>query len=124
MSYNINSSEYLSGGPLKISRGKAREILDEIGWDEGSGEIAECNFLDELDLNPKLDQDELLEIKSPWWSGEHSGGTYGVLQKRVLPHTKGTAIILFTWEGGDSRTALRVADGKVTVKKVKVTADE
>ena len=118
MSYNIDHCEYLKGGPLKIKRSKAAGLREEL-----RGRLAEGNFLDALDLSRKLHQNEMLDITRPWWYGESSGNTYETLQEEVLTQTVGEAIILFVWEGGDSRTALHVKDGKVTEKKVKITAD-
>ena len=118
MSYNIDHCEYIKGGPLKIKRGKAAELLEELEDD-----LPESHLLDELDLRRVLDQEELLEIEHPAWSGCSSGNTYDILKEKVLPHTIGNATILFIWEGGDSRTALLVKDGTVTDKKVKITTE-
>ena len=114
MSYNIDHVGYIDGGRLKIQRGKAQELLKELG-----DEIPEDNFFDVLDLSIMLDHEEMLSIENPWWYGEWSGNTYDVLKKKILPHTQGKATLLFVWAGGDSQNALVVDDGKVTEKKVR-----
>jgi len=113
MSYNIDSSEYVSGS-LQIKRADAVAFVKHFG-DRG---LPECNFLEDLPLDG--DPDELLPIKEPEWRGEFSGHSFDTLQE-VLKKTTGKASILFVWEGGDSKSALVVEDGKVREGKVVIS---
>lgn len=118
MSCNIDSSEYISG-KLRISK---KDCVDLIKECYGCYLPEECFLLD-LDLDSVEKDDDLIEILNPSWSGMGSGYSYeGSLQK-VLSKTKGRAIILFIWEGGDNKTALKVDNGKVTKGKVKITVE-
>lgn len=64
-----------------------------------------------------------LEIKQPTWSGDWSGIAYEECLKEILQQTKGTAAIRFIWEHGDSETALKVHNGKVSEGKLRVIVD-
>ena len=57
-------------------------------------------------------------ISSPYWYGEGSGTLWDTLITKVLPKTRGTADLIYCWEGGDSYTGIRVQDGKVTEHEV------
>ncbi len=118
MSYNIDSTEYLKG-KLFITRKVARMAQEEYVDD-----LPESNLLDGLKLDSKLPDDDVLEIKSPWWSGTGSGHSYDEVLPAILALTTGTADIMFTWEGGDSVTGLRVVEGKVSKKKVKQSLED
>ena len=120
MSYNIDSVRYIEGGPLRIKRKDARELVGELNK---SRRRAEITFLDSLNLSNQLDQEAWLNITQPTWNGEFSGNTYNVLLNEVLPRTAGSAVLHFTWEGGDSHTALKVTDGKVEEKTIKMSVE-
>lgn len=117
MSYNIDSSEYIKGS-LKIQRKQARILVEKIKH------LPEGCFLYELDLGSEQPDDELLPIVDFWWYGEGSGHAYHDHFKEVAKHLVGEATILFVWEGGDSQSAVQIKDGKVTDKKVKITAED
>ena len=113
MSYNIDSSEYLKG-KLRILKKTARDLYEKY-----QDEMAEINFLDTKVFNGPDDLDKEIDIDKLWWYGEGSGYSYEAL-KDILTHTKGKADILFTWEGGDSHTGLRVTNGKVKEMAIKI----
>ncbi len=112
MSTNIDHSEYLKG-KLYIQRKHAQMVLRKYGDD-----LAEDNFLVDLDID-EGDLGENLEIARFAWTGEFSGHAYDDTLPHILKLTTGTADLLFSWEGGDFCTGLRVEDGKITKKKVK-----
>ena len=69
--------------------------------------------------------DDFYEFKEFEWSGTWSGNSYDFLKKEILPKFKGTADIIFTWEGGQmGETALRITDGKVQELNVTRTLSE
>lgn len=112
MSYNVDSVEYLDG-KLFIDRTKAQELLATL-------ELPESHMLDSLDFRAQSDR---LEIKHPWWGGSGSGHFYDTSLLELLRNTTGSADLLFVWEGGDSMTALRVENGKVTKMNPKITLE-
>jgi hypothetical protein len=114
MSYNIDSSEY-ARGKLTITASAARKLKAKYGDD-----LPEGNFLWEI----PDDAEGIQVIENPWWYGGGSGHTYDDILPEILKHTKGAATITFTWEGGDSHTALCVEDGVVSKKKAKVVVDD
>lgn len=107
MSYNIDTSVTLSGS-LRILTIHVAGIqhLD----------IPEDCFA--ADLDPySLEPDQ--EIDDVNWRGEGSGHSFrDVLIAEILPLTTGSADVIFTWEGGDSFSGLRIVDGVVTEHKV------
>jgi len=114
MSYNIDNSEVIAGGPLRMEQ-SARERLAT----EHEFELPEVNFLTDDDCVSDVDEDGYVEITNFWWYGESSENSYELLIDTILPRTKGSADIVFTWEGGDSHTAVQVRDGVVTQRDVK-----
>ena len=104
MSYNCHA-EYLGDGRLTIDQATLDEFEER--------HTAECSIVNEQSHCLRALDDGRLEIVQFWWSGEGSGRGTEVLEKEILPRTKGTADILFTWEGGDSFSGLRVIDGRV-----------
>lgn len=112
MSYNINSTEILSGS-LSM---KASKVL---AWRARRRDLPELCPLDDLPGNGALLQDLNADIplQKFWWSGEFSGHAYDLLAEFVAD-VQGEADILFTWEGGDSFSGIRIKDGKFTEHKV------
>ena len=87
--------------------------IDQATLDEfEERHTAECSFVNEQSHCLRALDDGRLEIVQFWWSGEAQEEEPRFL-KRDPPRTKGTADILFTWEGGDSFSGLRVIDGRV-----------
>jgi hypothetical protein len=111
MSYNIDSTEYLSG-VLSISLGDWRRLADDL-----SGELPELTFLNEQDISHGEDH-VVVPIEKFWWSGAGSGRSVDLFVEHVAPHLIGEADILLTWEGGDSFSGWRIRDGKVTAHEV------
>ncbi len=114
MSYNIDSSEYLSG-KLYIRPSKFREARLKYKDDTPEG-----NFLNDDHIADIVDSDNPEPIKNMRWYGEGSGRRFDDF-KDILAMTTGEADIVLTWEGGDSITGLRVKDGVVTECDVKMT---
>ncbi len=117
MSYNIDHSEYIGNGTLRISREDRDKLIEELG-DEG---LPEGNFLTypECLIRCEDSSEDEFEIIMPWWYGSWSGNSFETLETKILTKTRGTADLIFIWEGGDSITGLRVTDGKVEDMTVK-----
>ena len=117
MSYNVDSSEYISG-KLSIKRKDLYELYAKY-----VRSICEICFLQEL--NPVGDLNEILPIneKDICYGGEGSGRFYADYLT-CLEKTIGEAKILFTWEGGDSRSAIYVKNGIVQEKRIKIVIDD
>ncbi len=115
MSYNVDSVKYISG-KLSISYEDVVNLLSLYD------NLAESNFLEEIYNTPNPPEDG--EIESPRWNGSGSGRNFDVFVKRVLPRTRGRADLVIIWEGGDDVTGLRVEDGKVTEKKVRMILED
>lgn len=109
MSYNCDGAEYLSG-KLYIDRATGQKLIEEHGDD-----LPESSLLDYV---AQKGADDCVEIKNPSWCGSGSNYHYPKLFIKILEHTKGTADIMLTWEGGDSFVGFRVIDGKVTQHEV------
>jgi hypothetical protein len=60
-----------------------------------------------------------LAISFPCHGGDH--GDYEDLRDKLLPHFRGYAELIFTWAEGDSFSALRCDNGKVTDHEVVLT---
>lgn len=115
MSYNIDSVQIVTGF-LTIESSLARKFAKDKGKYEMS-QVPEDNFLDDV-----LIDDGEIKIDNPEWSGEGSGRSFDLF-KEVLGLTKGTADLVLTWEGGDSITGLRITDGLVEEKKVRMVLE-
>ncbi len=101
MSFNISHTETLCS-TLRISRenvAKAEEI-----------ELPELNPLDDLEFG----EDDYATIEELSWSSEGSGNAHedGRLAAFVAL-TEGEADIIFTWEGGEAHSGLRIREGKM-----------
>jgi hypothetical protein len=85
-------------------------------------ELAECNFLEELEGHePDADGYIAIDPAKFWWSGDGSGSSWELFIKQIAPKIVGTLEAIVTWEGGDSHTGLRIRDGKVTEPDVVMT---
>jgi hypothetical protein len=85
--------------------------------------LPEDNFLENLhdSLTGDEEDSDLIPLKNVTWRCTGSGRTYeAIFIKKICPHIKGEVEVVFTWEGGDSQTGLRIRDGKVTRPKVLV----
>lgn len=117
MSYNIDHIEVLSGA-LSIRVADLRRLRRALK------ETAPKNcFLDDLASKlEKIDEppkEMTIDSARFWWHGEGSGNSYSdVFLPAVVPCLRGTADLVLTWEGGDSVSGLRIADGKATECKV------
>jgi hypothetical protein len=113
MSYNIDSTQYISG-KLRIRPADVKRLLKKY-----EGDLPEDCFLYDIACSGRVPVD----IESPSWQGTWSGNSYELLEKTVLPFTTGQAVIAFIWEGGDSITALEVIDGVVKARKAKISVE-
>lgn len=98
MAYNVDSSRYLNG-ELYIQGTTAIRLRDELDHD-----LAECNPLEDMEAT-----EEWVPMPCSWY-GSWSGKGYEAFLT-ILKHTRGSADILLTWEGGDSLEGIRVVDG-------------
>ncbi len=113
MSYNIDSSRYLSGS-LSILGSKANRLLKKHGR-----EMPESNLLEDIDVD---DPGAEYVIECPWWNGEGSGRSFDLLLT-LLAETTGEAEILLVCEGGDKISGIHVKDGVVTEKAVRMVLE-
>lgn len=94
--------------------------------DEYEDELPEGCFLIEIEDRYDrgfLDADANGEIKllNLWWYGERSGRAWDLLVKVVAPEIRGEVEAVFTWEGGNPATGLKIKDGEVTECDVVMT---
>lgn len=114
MSYNIDTHHVVAGGPLTLT---GRQIVGLRAAHED--EFPEdCLF---YDLPDEVEMDGVYEI-DPSWRAMGSGNSFDdIFLAKILPETKGSADIVYTWEGGDSFSGIRVCDGVVTKHEVLMT---
>ncbi len=118
MGYRCDNVTYLSG-KLTITRENvikglalfAEDYLPEVGF------LASFIWDGRKDVDPTTLPGGDLEIETPGFCGEGSRQIFDVIDE-LYALTKGSADILFTWEGGEDLTGLRVRDGKVTKHEV------
>lgn len=120
MSYNIDTGTVIKG-QLRMTGRNIAAVFAEHG-----DRLPECSFIGEVAAEigigasaSVLDAEQ--DIDAGNYYGVGSGHGYDLLCDTILPLTTGSADIVFTWEGGDSQTGVRVVEGKVTRHKV-VTA--
>lgn len=123
MSYNIDNAAIIANVGFRITAKNARKVIRTLArGDRPEGSIVDHLQRDiarrEKELDDDLPGEAELPINELWWYGEGSGNTYDTLLGEVLPLTLGRADIIFTWEGGDSFSGVRVIDGKVERRKV------
>jgi hypothetical protein len=138
MSYNVTSTDTLRS-TLTISKEAWRKWrnyedfpesnpLDNI--DESSfGEIPTCSnghlqaagkpFCAECGECFSEDNNGPAPIENFRWTGVWSGNSYFDVLAKFVADTAGEADVLLTWEGGDSQSAIRIKDGKVTQHELK-----
>lgn len=118
MSYNIDSTAVLKC----TAKMKATDVYLLLAKHED--DLPECHFLEEM-RGVAPDTDGFIQVdKRFWWYGDGSGRAFKFLCEKVAPCIVGTAEVVFTWEGGDSFSGLRIVDGKVTKHKVKMVLGE
>jgi len=120
MSYNISHSAYIGSGRLTITKRALRKLLEDYEDD-----LAEGNFLHVLHGKIKgYGDEEEIVVENFWWYGEYSGHSYRDILPKILSFTKGTADILFVWEGGNDFSGLHVENGVCQERKVEVSLTE
>ncbi len=107
MSCNVTATSCV----VKDARMLAGDIRDLL--DAHEDDLPENNFLSDIEPGRRTPDDAWVPVEDIYWRGEGSGSRFHVLEEEILPKVMGSADIIFTWEGGDSRTALRVTDGVV-----------
>lgn len=111
VSYNIDSTTVLRCEAKMKAADVARLLRKE-------DMLPESHFLEEM-ADKEPDAAGFVEVDERfWWSGERSGTAHDFLIKKVAPLILGTVEVIFTWEGGDSHSGLRIVDGKVTKHEV------
>ena len=111
MSYNINSHEIVAGTGLTLTGRQIASLLAVL-----EGDLPEDHILTDF-IDEDLEMDKVYEV-NPAWRGTWSGNSYDTLLKKVLPETQGSADIVYTWEGGDYFSGIRVVNGVVTKHEV------
>ena len=103
MSTNCTHAKYIRG-ELRLPVAKLAEFQRL--------ELPATNFL-QIPSSDRDAGDEVVIVK-PWWCGDWSGNSFDTLRDTILPASRGSADLVFIWEGGEGFTGLRVEDGKVT----------
>lgn len=125
MSYNIDHSETIK---VKNCWMYKKDIINL--YKTHTDDLAEINFISEFygkfeeEKSLKKNLDEKVPIIDLDWSGGWSGNGFETLVKKIGPKIHGFIEVVFTWEGGDSTSALRIKDGKVTEPRVKFELEE
>ena len=114
MSTNIDSHEVVAGDGLTLM---GRQIVGLLATLEG--ELPEDHLLSDY-IDEEVEMDKVYEV-DPNWRCSRSGNSYDVLLEKVLTETRGSADIVYTWEGGEFFTGVRVLDGVVTRHEVVMT---
>lgn len=115
MSYNIDSTETLSG---KISI----RVEDYHLWKDRE-DLPEGNpFQLDPDEVDSATSDGMIDLNRFWWYGEFSGTSYNKIMGELATYLVGEACVLFTWEGGDSHHIVKFENGKATEHEVKFVA--
>lgn len=128
MSYNIDSHEVLHLHNLRITAKNLREFFEAMkeADDPDMQSLPEANpFSDDIEGVDFDGETAEITVVDGWeipledlsWSGTWSGHSYDLL-KDLLSRTLGAADVIYTWEGGDSFSGLRVRDGVVTDHEV------
>lgn len=107
MSYNIDSVRAISS-TLRISEKNARKAAKI--------ELPELHPLDDLTFG----EDGYAAVDF-MWSGEGSGNMYTETLHKFVKLLEGDADLVFTWEGGDSHTGMRIRSGKAVECEVVMT---
>ena len=116
MSYNIGNSRIIGGRGVTLTGRQIMAFLREL-------DLPEDNMLFEH-AKDRLDPDADYPVDGSW-GGESSGATYNtLLLATILPATKGNVEIVYTWEGGDSFSGVRVVNGRVTKHSVQMWLGE
>lgn len=132
MSYNIDTAAFIGPSTLSIGGGDVRDLKERLG-----DRLPSSNLIDAILRKTAgkhlgtsvpglrlVDTEDYPITATELWAGELSGRTYDDLINEVLPVTSGDADIVFTWEGGDSHTGVRVRGGVVTRHKVVLALGE
>lgn len=118
MSYNIDSIEIVKG-KLTINKELAQNFNDRHNDD-----LPEWNFINAIlegdELVIEKEDEDGVHLKRVPWCHQGSGRSFEQF-KEALELTKGKADLVLIWEGGDSINGLRISNGKVEEKEVKMT---
>jgi len=119
VSYNVTAIDIVKSEGFAIPRTLWREMALP-----SNGGIVDAPGHSFLDPNwPQSGDVEdvrgILFVQRLPWCGECSG-MYWDIFKRHLQYFLGSADLIVTWEGGDSRTGVRLLNGKLTFHKVEL----
>lgn len=119
MSYNVTAIDIVKSEGFAIPRTLWRELA--LGERTKPEDAPEDSF-----LSPSWPQSSdveeirgILFVKRLPWRGEGSGTSWETF-KRTLALFLGSADLIVTWERGDSRTGIRLLNGKLTFHKVEL----
>ena len=120
MSTNITSVEIISSDGFGLDKETFEKL--HYAYLKEELETPECNFFNDYCYELK---DGFYEFNDFEWSGTWSGNSYDFLLEEILPQFKGTADIIFVWEGGQmGESAIRITNGKVKELNVTKTLSE
>lgn len=117
MSYNVTAIDIVTSEGFGIPRTVWRELA--LGPNSKPELAPEISFLTP-NWPASGDCEEIrgiLFVNRISWHGEGSGRTWGFFTESLIKFL-GSADLIVTWEGGDSRSGVRLVNGKVTMHKV------
>jgi hypothetical protein len=120
VSYNIDSVDT----PELDAWMRAADVVSL--FEEHHDSLPEGCFLEDIigtaeDATTSNEPDAKIELPHLWWYGEGSGHSFDLLKDTIGKKIMGRVDAIFTWEGGDSVSGLRIKDGVVTECDVKMT---
>lgn len=116
MSYNVTGCEIVNNKNFRIALARYSALKAEA---ESEARCPETNIFDPGWLKHGAEvRGETVYVKHFWWGSGGSGYSMDYLREKVLPAFTGVADLIFTWEGGDSFTGMRAANGRVTEHEV------
>lgn len=116
MSYNIEF--------VKIIKLDARMTPGDINYASTCDEPYHSSFiLDHLEKSKNTNPNDLVELESFDWCGEHSGISFKVLIEDIVPLIKGEIQGIFIWEDGEW-VGFKIKDGKYTEHQIKLELGE
>lgn len=118
MSYNIDSVSTLVLDAYMLAK-DVRRLYQKY-----DGGMAEIHFLEDMEGPAETalaagDPDRKIPLKGLQWYGEGSGNSYDETLPKIAKKIMGTVEAIFTWEGGDAVSGVRIEDG--VFEEVEVT---
>ncbi len=123
MSYNVTAIDIIASEGFAIPRTLWRALAlpsNGTAVDAPGHSFLDPNWPQSCDVEEVRG---ILFVTRLPWTGECSG-MYWDTFKQLLAAFLGSADLIVTWEGGDSRTGLRLINGKVTEHEVVMALGE